>query len=590
MNFASASQGFRIRNSEIHPYNRYCRYSIRIDPRKFPSFNRIESLQTGSKIEIPINGVAIKGCFGLLLESQPSEFPRLADLQSAGHSSKIRGLTHFQGFAPMFESLQEGLQSAFKSLRGKGKLTESNMREGLQMVEQSMLAADVSYPVVRDFMDRVTEKAVGKRVLLSLRPHEELVRIVYEELVEILGPVDTNIPLKKGDVTIIMLCGLQGSGKTTTCGKLSQLLLEQKIKPFLVAADLQRPAAIEQLHVIGRQLGVSVYSELGSSDPVRVCRDGVAKAKQEGSRVVILDTAGRLAIDEPLMQELASIESKIQPDQVYLVVDGMTGQDAVNSAGAFNQRLELDGVIMTKLDGDARGGALLSVKHVTNVPIKFIGTGEHLDALEPFRPEGMASRILEMGDILEVARQAHRIIDEREREQLEAKMASGQFTLQEFRDLLMKVAKPGLMQKMLGLLPGMGQINQMLAGQDTDREMRKMVGVIDSMTPAERKNPKLIDNSRRNRIAKGAGVAVSVVNELTRQFGVIAPLMQASMTQGAAGRMQMLQQLQSSMIQDPSMKGMKIKGDTGKRLSPKERQKMKEDREKLLRKMKRKGK
>ena len=490
----------------------------------------------------------------------------------------------------MFESLQEGLQSAFKSLRGKGKLTESNMREGLQMVEQSMLAADVSYPVVRDFMDRVTEKAVGKRVLLSLRPHEELVRIVYEELVEILGPVDTNIPLKKGDVSIIMLCGLQGSGKTTTCGKLSQLLLEQKIKPFLVAADLQRPAAIEQLHVIGRQLGVSVYSELGASDPVRVCREGVAKAKQEGARVVILDTAGRLAIDEPLMQELASIESKVQPDQVYLVVDGMTGQDAVNSAGAFNQRLELDGVIMTKLDGDARGGALLSVKHVTNVPIKFIGTGEHLDALEPFRPEGMASRILEMGDILEVARQAHRIIDEREREQLEAKMASGQFTLQEFRDLLMKVAKPGLMQKMLGLLPGMGQINQMLAGQDTDREMRKMVGVIDSMTPAERKNPKLIDNSRRNRIAKGAGVAVSVVNELTRQFGVIAPLMQASMTQGAAGRMQMLQQLQSSMIQDPSMKGMKIKGDTGKRLSPKERQKMKEDREKLLRKMKRKGK
>ena len=316
----------------------------------------------------------------------------------------------------MFESLKEGLQSAFKSIRGKGKLTESNMREGLQMVEQSMLAADVSYAVVRDFMDRVTDKATGKRVLLSLRPHEELVKIVYEELVELLGPVDTSIPLKSNDVSIIMLCGLQGSGKTTTCGKLSQLLLEQKVKPYLVAADLQRPAAIEQLHVIGRQLNVPVYSELGSNDPVRVCREGVAKARAAGARVVILDTAGRLAIDEPLMQELALIESKVQPDQVYLVVDGMTGQDAVNSAGAFNERLELDGVIMTKLDGDARGGALLSVKHVTQVPIKFIGTGEHFDALEPFRPEGMASRILEMGDILEVARQAHRIIDEKERE------------------------------------------------------------------------------------------------------------------------------------------------------------------------------
>jgi signal recognition particle subunit SRP54 len=290
------------------------------------------------------------------------------------------------------------------------------------------------------------------------------------------------------------------------------------------------------------------------------------------------------------MQELALIESKVQPDQVYLVVDGMTGQDAVNSAGAFNKRLELDGVIMTKLDGDARGGALLSVKHVTEVPIKFIGTGEHLDALEPFRPEGMASRILEMGDILEVARQAHRIIDEQEREKLEAKMASGQFTLQEFRDLLLKVAKPGLMQKMLGLLPGMGQINQLLAGQDTDREMRKMIGVIDSMTPAERRNPKLIDNNRRNRIAKGAGVAVSVVNELTRQFGVIAPLMQMSASQGLAGKMNMLQQMQNTMIQDPSMRGMKIKGDTGKRLSPKEKAKQKEDREKQLRKLKRKGK
>ncbi len=325
----------------------------------------------------------------------------------------------------MFDSLSEGLQSAFKSLRGKGKLTEGNMRDGLKMVEQSMLDADVSFNVVRQFMDHVSEKALGKRVLLALRPHEELVKIVYDELVGLLGPVDSSLHIKKDGVTVIMLCGLQGSGKTTTCGKLSQLLIESKLKPMLVAADLQRPAAIEQLHVIGRQLGVTVYSETGANDPVRVCQQGVEKAKAEGARVCILDTAGRLAIDQELMDQLSRIDKRVSPDQVYLVVDGMTGQDAVNSASAFNEALELDGVIMTKLDGDARGGALLSVKHVTGVPIKFIGTGEHFDALEPFRPEGMASRILQMGDIVAAAREAHRIVDEQERAELERKMSSG---------------------------------------------------------------------------------------------------------------------------------------------------------------------
>ena len=281
----------------------------------------------------------------------------------------------------MFESLSEGLQSAFKSLSGKGKLTEGNMRDGLDIVRKAMLEADVSYEVVQDFMDHVSERALGKRVLLSLRPHEELVNIVHAELTSILGPVDPSLHLKKDGPTVIMLCGLQGSGKTTTCGKLSQLLLEENIKPMLVAADLQRPAAIEQLHVIGRQLDVPVYSEPGNSNPVKVCQAGVEKAKAEGARVVILDTAGRLAIDQELMEELQRVDKKVSPDQVYLVVDGMTGQDAVNSARAFNDALELDGVIMTKLDGDARGGALLSVKHVTGVPIKFIGTVEHLDAL-----------------------------------------------------------------------------------------------------------------------------------------------------------------------------------------------------------------
>ncbi len=490
----------------------------------------------------------------------------------------------------MFESLQEGLQSAFKTLRGKGKLTESNMREGLQMVEQAMLEADVSYSVIRSFMDGVTEKALGQKVLLSLKPHEELVRIVYEELVNVLGPVDVSIPIKEDDVTILMMCGLQGAGKTTTCGKLAQLLKEQKVSSFLVAADLQRPAAIEQLHVIGRQLGVQVYSQLGSADPIQVCRDGVAQAKAAGARVVILDTAGRLAIDEELMQQLVSIDRHVKPDQIYLVVDGMTGQDAVNSADAFNKALDLDGVIMTKLDGDARGGALLSVKQVTEVPIKFIGTGEHLDALEPFRPEGMASRILEMGDIVAVAREAHRIMDDRQREEMEARMAAGQFTLEEFRDLMEKIAKPGLMQKMLALMPGMGDFRKLLNGADTDGEINKLIGLINSMTPAERRNPKIIDTSRRNRIARGAGTPPAMITQLITQFSRMAPIMQMMAGKGNADRMAMMNQLQKSMMGDPSLGGLKSKGSTGKRLTPKEREKMQRDREKQLRKLRRKNK
>ncbi|MCR9295222.1 MAG: signal recognition particle protein [bacterium] len=488
----------------------------------------------------------------------------------------------------MFESLSEGLQSAFKSIRGKGKLTEANMRQGLQMVEQALLEADVSYSVVQDFMDHVSEQALGQKVLLALKPEEELVRIVHQQLVEILGPVDFSIPLKQDEVTILMMCGLQGSGKTTTCGKLAQLLKEQKARPFLVAADLQRPAAIEQLKTLGRQLDVPVYSDLENKNPVEVCRAGVAQAKSQGANIVILDTAGRLAIDEELMQQLSQIDRKVNPDQVFLVVDGMTGQDAVNSAAAFNEALELDGVIMTKLDGDARGGALLSVKHVTQVPIKFIGTGEHLDALEPFRPEGMAGRILEMGDIVAVAQEAHRIIDDQEREKLEAKMASGNFTLQEFRGILEKISKPGLMQKMIGLMPGMGDLRKMMEGEDTDREMRKMLGMIDSMTPAERRNPKLIDTTRRNRIAKGSGVAPSLVTGLIKQFSMMAPMMQMAAGGGMKDRMAMMQQMQNSMLGDPSMAGMKVKKGTGKRLSPKERQKMQKERQKQLRKMKRK--
>jgi signal recognition particle subunit SRP54 len=354
----------------------------------------------------------------------------------------------------------------------------------------------------------------------------------------------------------------------------------------MVAADLQRPAAIEQLHTIGRQLDVAVYSDLQQKDPVKVCREGVKRAKEAGAQIVILDTAGRLAIDQELMAQLTEIDKHVHPDQVFLVVDGMTGQDAVNSAKAFNEAIELDGVIMTKLDGDARGGALLSVKHVTQVPIKFIGTGEHLDALEPFRPEGMASRILQMGDIVAVAQEAHRIIDDREREKLEARMASGTFTLEDFRGVLEKIAKPGLMQKMMGLLPGMGDINKMMAGADTDGEMRRLQGIIDSMTPAERQNPNQIDTPRRNRISRGAGVAPHMVSGLIKQFNVMAPMMKMMASGGIKDRMEMMKQLQGGML-DPNMGGIKTKQSTGKRLTPKERERMQRERDKLLRKKRR---
>ncbi|MGV3484334.1 MAG: signal recognition particle protein [Planctomycetaceae bacterium] len=492
----------------------------------------------------------------------------------------------------MFDSLSEGLQSAFKSLRGKGKLTESNMREGLSAVERAMLEADVSYPVVQAFMDHVTERAVGRKVLLSLRPEQELVQIVHDELISLLGPVDTSIHLKQEGCTVLMLCGLQGSGKTTTCGKLSQLLIEQKVKPVLVAADLQRPAAIEQLKVLGRQLGVTVYADLEQKDPVEVCQAGVRLAQSEGARVVILDTAGRLAIDEALMAELKRIDKRVSPDQVYLVVDGMTGQDAVNSAAAFNDSLELDGVIMTKLDGDARGGALLSVKHVTGVPIKFIGTGEHLDALEPFRPEGMASRILQMGDIVQAAREAHRIVDDREREELERKMAAGEMTLDDFKNMLEKVAKPGLMGKMMGLLPGMSGLKDMVNSEEAAGGIRQTIGAINSMTMAERRNPKIIDHARRNRIAQGAGVQGPLISQLVKQFEIMKPFMQGMAGQGVGDRMKMMQQLQASgAMGDPSMRGLRIpKGSTGKRLSTAEREKQRKQREKELRRAKRKNK
>jgi len=487
----------------------------------------------------------------------------------------------------MFESLSDGLQSAFKTLRGKGTLSEANMRDGLKLVEQSLLDADVSYSVVKDFMERVTTEAVGERVLKTLDPSQQVVKIIHDALVDFLGPVDSSLHLKN-DVNIIMLCGLQGSGKTTTCGKLAKNLKNSNIEPLLVAADLQRPAAIDQLHVIGEQLGVPVYSDRENKDPVKVCLDAVKQARAENRQVVILDTAGRLAIDEELMAELTRIDNRVHPDQVYLVVDGMTGQDAVNSAGAFNKALELDGVIMTKLDGDARGGALLSVKHVTGVPIKFIGTGEHLESLEPFRPEGMAGRILGMGDIVAAVSMVEDAVSEEERVKMEEALQKGEFTLENFRDQLKWLNKPGFFKGILGLMPGMGELTKAMQNADTEGEIKRVQAMIDSMTVNERRDPSTVDMSRRVRIAKGSGMEAPAVNELIKQFEMMKPMMKAMSGKGMGGRMQQMRELQDSGMFDPGGGAApKMKQGTGRKLSPKEKARRQKDKAKQKRRNRR---
>ncbi len=487
----------------------------------------------------------------------------------------------------MFESIQSGLSSALRTLAGRGKLSESNMRDGLKLVEQALLEADVSYAVVKEFMKRVTDEAVGEKVLQSLRPEQQVVGIVHRELINLMGPVDHSLHLKPG-TSVLMLCGLQGSGKTTTCGKLGRLIKERGgVRPMLVAADLQRPAAIDQLHVLGEQLGIPVYSEPGATNPVLVCQNAVKKARAEGIGAVILDTAGRLHIDEELMKQLEQIERQVQPEQVYFVVDGMTGQDAVNSAKAFNDALTINGVIMTKLDGDARGGAVLSVKQITQVPIKFIGTGEHLDALEEFHPDRMAGRILGMGDIVSLVEHAQQKLDQDELAAQEAKLRKGEFTLDSFRDMLRQTRRMGPITKLLGMLPGMGGLNDMLGDTDVEGEMNRLFGIIDSMTADERRNPsRVIDPSRRRRIAAGAGVEPHEVNDLVKQFDGMAALMKNMAGKGIRERMRMMQELQQGGLMNPGAKLGKAKQGTGKRLTPEEKRKLKKQREKEARRRK----
>ncbi len=487
----------------------------------------------------------------------------------------------------MFDSLRDSLGNALRTMSGRGALTESNMRDGLQLVERALLEADVSFPVVKDFVARVSVEALGEQVLKSLNPSQQVVGIVHRELTQLMGPVDHSLHLL-GTTPVLMLCGLQGSGKTTTCGKLARLLVSRGKRPLMVAADLQRPAAIDQLHVLGEQLGVDVFSERGSKDPVAVCQNGVRRAAELGADVVILDTAGRLHVDDELMRELAQIDRRLSPQQVYLVVDGMTGQDAVNSAQAFNHALELDGVIMTKLDGDARGGAALSVKAVTGVPIKFIGVGEHLDAIEEFHPDRMAGRILGMGDVVTLVEQAQQKFDQDEMARQEERLRQGNFTLDDFRKLLSQMRRLGPLQKVLGMLPGMGDISKLMGDNDAEEDLRRLFGVIDSMTGDERRNPsRVIDASRRRRIAQGAGVEPHEVTDLVRSFDFIADQMKQMSGLGMRDRMRRMQELQRGGMLNPGAKMMKDKVGTGKRLTAEERRRQKKQREKDSRKRKR---
>jgi signal recognition particle subunit SRP54 len=414
----------------------------------------------------------------------------------------------------VFEALTEKFGSVFRSLSGRGRITEANISDALRDVRKALLEADVNYNVVKQFCKDVQQAAIGAEVIKSLHPGQVFVKLVYDELTRLMGPVDTEVYFVSPGPTVIMLAGLQGCGKTTTAAKLGKYLLDKGKKPLLVAGDLQRPAAIEQLVTLGQQLNIPVYNEQGSN-PIKVARNGVKHGQENGLDVVVLDTAGRLHIDEEMMTQISEVAAAVSPHQIYLVCDSMTGQDAVNSAKQFNERLELDGVILTKLDGDARGGAALSVKAVTGKPIKFIGVGEKLDKLEEFHPERMAGRILGMGDIVTLVEKAQEQFDVDEAAKLQAKMAKGSFGFDDFLKQMQAVKNMGGIKDMLKLMPGAGELGDL----DFDEAgMKQMEAIVYSMTAGERRDPDLIDSSRRRRIAAGSGTDPTNVAGLVKTF------------------------------------------------------------------------
>ena len=435
----------------------------------------------------------------------------------------------------MFENLNERLERSFKILKGQGSITEIKVAETLKDVRRALLDADVNYNVARDFTNQVKEKALGQNVLTAVNPGQMMVKIVHDELATLMGSEAVAINLK-GSPAIILMSGLQGSGKTTFSGKLANMLKKQEQrKPLLVACDVYRPAAIQQLHVLGEQIGVPVYSEPDSKDPVQIARNAIAHAQQEGLDTVIIDTAGRLAVDEEMMNEISSIKEAIRPDETLFVVDSMTGQDAVNTAAEFDKRLDFDGVILTKLDGDSRGGAALSLRSVVNKPIKFVGTGEKMEALQVFHPSRMADRILGMGDIVSLVERAQQQYDEEEAKRLEAKIAKNQFDFDDFLAQIAQIKKMGNLKDLVSMIPGVGKLVKDL---DISNDAFKGIeAIIHSMTPEERAKPSILDGSRRKRIAEGSGTSVAEVNRLIQQFDQISKVMR-KMQSGGFGRAQ----------------------------------------------------
>ena len=424
----------------------------------------------------------------------------------------------------MFQNLQEKLAEAFKKFKNKGTLTEKDVKEGMRAVKLALLEADVNFKVVREFISKVTERAVGSEVLESLMPAQQVIKIVNEELTALMGGTQAKLQISSKPPTVIMMVGLQGAGKTTHTGKLSAMMKKQGKNPLLVACDVYRPAAIKQLQIVGEKVGVPVYAETDKNDPVKIAKNGLAHAKKNGHDMVFIDTAGRLQIDEAMMDELIDIKKETEPTEILLTIDAMAGQDAVNVASTFNEKLDITGVIVTKLDGDTRGGAALSVKYVTGKPIKFIGTGEKLDAIESFHPDRMASRILGMGDMLSLIEKAEQNFDMKKAAELEEKLRKSRFTLTDYLEQMSQIKNMGSIENLVGMMPGVSPSALKDANFD-ENIIKKTEAIILSMTPAEREKPEIINYSRKMRIAKGSGSTIEEVNRLLKQFDQTNKLM-----------------------------------------------------------------
>jgi len=432
----------------------------------------------------------------------------------------------------MFESLSEKLDSIFKKLKGRGLLKEEDVDVALKEIRLALLEADVNFKVVKDFIQHVRDRAVGKEVLESLSPGQQVIKIVHEELCGLLGSVNTRIQLSPNPPTVVMMVGLQGSGKTTTSAKLARFFKKEGRRPMLVAADLQRPAAIDQLVTLGKQIDIPVFHSKEKKDPVALCEDALKQAKLDGRDILILDTAGRLHIDEELMGQLKQIKTKVAPKEVLLVADAMTGQDAVNMSKSFNEQIGIDGIILTKMDGDARGGAALSIRNVTGKPLKFIGIGEKIDMLEPFYPDRIASRILGMGDVLTLIEQAQKSFDIKESEKLQKSIMEDTFSFEDLRDQLKKIRGMGSLESIMSMIPGMGKA--MKDVKVDDKEFVRIEAIINSMTPKERRNHNIINGSRRKRIAMGSGTSVTDINRLVKQYLEMKKMMK--MFKGGMGK------------------------------------------------------